>query len=79
MKTLFLMLSLAILFVTTNARGADCSDQDRDFSFPGLTSYQSEYVYQGSRANGCDCPATSDGSMYCSSECVTGGSIETPG
>ncbi len=83
MKLLFLILCTAALLVTTNARAENCTDQDRDFSFPGLTSYQSEYVYQGNYSNGCNCPVVSDGSSACYrgcyTECRSGGSIDTPG
>jgi hypothetical protein len=56
-----------------------CPDEDEDFSLPGLTAYQSKYVYRGEACNGCTCPVLSDGGTYYFSSCRTGGSIDTPG
>jgi hypothetical protein len=77
MKTLFLILGIAALFITAGARAVGYSDQDRDFSLPGLSPYQSENVYRGDQSDGSRCPVTSDGST--SGECRSGGSIDTPG
>jgi len=48
-------------------------------SLPGMTPYQSQMVYHGDWSNGCPCPLWTQGINYCCGQCMTGGSIDTPG